>query len=346
VQADSADSAESGQGEHGFEFEPLFVRGSGAVFDYENGLRLRDIDVALDVPRRQRCGFISHAHADHVARHELTLCTPDTAELLRVRWGPRAVRALPYHQPLELAPCRLTALPAGHILGSAMLLVESAAGRLLYTGDFRLRPGATAAPARMPAADVLVMECTYGDPRYRFPSAEATTEQLLSCVRKALHVGRHPVIYAYALGKAQEVARILAVAGIRVLMHPKIAEISRAYQRLGVDLGEIAEYGSQPLEDVAILIPPGAARDGPALPRNRIDISVSGWALDSGMRRRRRADYHIPLSDHADYDELLECVEQVAPRVVYCFHGQPAFVDALRNLGVEAHWLSSTRVRP
>lgn len=316
------------------------------VIRYENGLHLAPAALALDVPRRQQAGFISHAHADHVATHELTYCTPSTAALLGVRWGPRRVQPLEFGRPLDVANgTRLTALPAGHVLGSAMLLVESGGERLLYTGDFRLVPSSTAEAIRLVPADILVMECTFGDPRFRFPRPLEVADELLSCVRKALAAERTPVIFAYALGKAQQVARLLSDAGIRVLQHPQIAAISRVYERLGTSPGAWGLYPGESLEGAALIMPPGrgAHRTIP-LPRQRIEIAVSGWVLDPRMRRRLRADYYIPMSDHADFDELLECVATVGPRVVYCWHGLPQFVETLRQRGIDAHWLPGLRV--
>src|SRR5262245_43633093 len=135
------------------------------MFHYSNGLRLTKIDLAIDVRRRQPRGFVSHAHADHMARHELTFCTPHSARLLEHRYGRLFFHELPYYEPFEWDDIRLTTLPAGHILGSAMLLVEQAGHSLLYTGDFKLGPSFTAERASLPHADVLVMESTFGRPQ-------------------------------------------------------------------------------------------------------------------------------------------------------------------------------------
>ena len=109
------------------------------MFHWDRGLFLTAAGLALDVTRRQKLGFISHAHADHIGPHELSYCTPETAALFRHRRGQhRRVKEMRYREPIELGPLRLTALPAGHCLGSAMLLAESDEQSLLYTGDFKL----------------------------------------------------------------------------------------------------------------------------------------------------------------------------------------------------------------
>src|SRR5262245_22604573 len=122
---------------------------------WENGLFLTRPRLALDGRRRQPHGFVSHAHADHIAPHELAYCTPETARLYRQRMGAaRRTVDLYYRQPREFGDVRLTAYPAGHCLGSAMLLIESDCRSVLYTGDFKLGESATAEPAELPRADV------------------------------------------------------------------------------------------------------------------------------------------------------------------------------------------------
>jgi Cft2 family RNA processing exonuclease len=79
------------------------------------------------------------------------------------------------------------------------------------------------------------------------------------------------------------------------------------------------------------------------LPANCVTIAVTGWSIDPAYRFKAGVDYAVPFSDHADFDELLECVERVAPRQIYCWHGQFRFVDELRSRGWDAHWLPSVR---
>ena len=121
------------------------------MFHWDRGLFLTAISLALDVTRRQKLGFMSHAHADHIARHELGICTPETAALFRHRRGQHhRITELPYRSPIKIGSCRLTTYPAGHCLGSAMLLAETEDDSLLYTGDFKLGTSATSEPAELP----------------------------------------------------------------------------------------------------------------------------------------------------------------------------------------------------
>ena len=318
------------------------------MFYYYRGLRLRDIPLAIDVRSGHPCGFVSHAHADHYGAHELTLCTPATARLLAARWKVRQVRELPYGAAMPWNAYRLTTLPAGHVLGSAMLLVEGPQGRLLYTGDFQLRGSSTSEPAEVPCADLLVMESTYGHPRYRFPSRQTLMDQLLGAIGRARHENRLPVVRAYQLGKAQEVTRALTDAGVAVMIDPRLKAIHAVYEESGVRLGRYRVFEANGCRDYVVVAPPAGTRGTAArLPENRYEIVLSGWAVDAAYRRRVPADAHLPWSDHADYDELIECVERCGAKRVYCLHGQEPFVEELRRRGYQAEWLTShTIVRP
>lgn len=313
------------------------------MFHFDNGLFLTAAALAVDVRRRQPRSFVSHAHADHIARHELALATPTTARLYQHRLGRNhRVREMPFGEPLDFGPLRLTALPAGHCFGSAMLLAENADAALLYTGDFKLGPSATAEEATLPPADILVMESTFGLPRYRMPSRDSTIDQLLSIVHATLAEGKTPVVHAYPLGKSQEVTRILTDAGLRVLQHPAIYEISRIYEQCGMSLGNVAPYsGSQPSTrnsqpSVIITLPRGMNSFRLADLGRTVSIACTGWAIDPRTKYRWQVDHALPLSDHADYDQLLETIERVEPKEIHCTHGPVEFVDLLRDLGHNA----------
>ncbi len=317
------------------------------MFHFDRGLKLTKADLAVDVRRRQPRGFISHAHSDHMARHEYALCTPATAALYRHRFGPRPTHEMPYDVPLEWGGLRLTTYPAGHCLGSAMLLAEDGEQSLLYTGDFKLGESATAERARLPRADVLVIESTYGQPLYRHPPRDAVIEQLVTLVRAAIDEGATPIIEAYVLGKGQEVTRIMTDAGFPVLQHPKIYEISQVYRACGVELGDCHKYTGSPAAGHVVVVPPRMHRAGrlPGL-KKTVTFAVTGWATHERTRGRLGVDHAIPLSDHADYDELFEAVERVAPRVIYCTHGPASFVDCLRAAGHNAFPLEPAEGEP
>ena len=308
------------------------------MFHWDRGLFLTAANLALDVTRRQKLGFMSHAHSDHIARHELGLCTRETAALYRHRRGQHhRIQELPYRQPVELGPLRLTTYPAGHCLGSAMLLAENDQQSLLYTGDFKLGPSATSPAAELPSADVLIMESTFGRPKYRLPPREEVVAELIALVQAVLYSGKTPVIHAYALGKAQEVTKLLTAAGIPVQQHPMTFAVSEVYRHCGTDLGDVTEYRGRWQEGHALVtLPRGMKEFRLAGIDKPVSIAVTGWAMDPGTKYRQKVDHALPLSDHADFDQLLETVERVAPKAIYCTHGPRDFVEHLRAEGFNA----------
>jgi putative mRNA 3-end processing factor len=317
------------------------------VFHFDGGLKLTKARLAVDFRRRQPRAFISHAHVDHMARHEYALCTPATSRLYQFRFGERAVRELPYRQATEWGGLRLTTYPAGHCLGSAMLLAEDGQTSLLYTGDFKLAASLTSEAAELPRADILVIESTFGHPRYRRLCRDNVVNQLLDAVRGALRLGATPVIQAYILGKGQEVTRLLTSHGIPVLQHRLLYEVSQVYEACGVELGNYSLYPGRPLEGHAVVVPPRMHRptDLPGLKRV-VKIAVTGWAQDQGARGRLGVDHAIPLSDHACFDDLLEAIERVAPVEIFCTHGPREFADCLRQRGWNARPLAgNTQLR-
>ena len=303
------------------------------MFHWDNGLKLTRADLAIDFRRRQPRAFISHAHADHMARHEYALCTPETSALYQFRLGPRATCELPYRQPIQWGGLRLTTYPAGHCLGSAMLLAEDQRESLLYTGDFKLGPSATAEQAELVHADLLVIESTFGRSVDRMPPRDDVIGQLEELVRRTLTDDAVPVIHAYTLGKSQEVTRLLTDRGIPVLQHRDIYAVSRVYEACGCPLGRYEEFRGTADAGWAVVVPPRARVASIA---RAVHIAVTGWALDPSAKYRLRVDHALPLSDHADFPELIEAVERVAPRKIYCTHGPESFVDRLCELGFDA----------
>ena len=308
------------------------------MFQWDKGLFLTAAGLAVDLPRRQKRGFISHAHADHIASHELALCTPETAALYRHRRGARLrTKEMPYREPLEFGPLRLSTYPAGHCLGSAMLLAEDEDQSLLFTGDFKLGPSETSEAAELPSADILVMESTFGKPKYQLPPRDEVVEELIMLVKRTLAEESTPVIHAYALGKSQEVTKLLTNASIPVVQHPTIYAVSEIYAACGMDLGEVKKaQGSIPPGHVVITLPRGMKGFRLADIARPVSIAVTGWAMDSGTKYRQKVDYALPLSDHADFNQLIETAERVGADTIYCTHGPREFVEHLRVRGFNA----------
>jgi Cft2 family RNA processing exonuclease len=307
-------------------------------FSLADGVHFPAAGLWLDPHEPRPLAVVSHAHSDHVRRHARTICTQATADLIRQRYGAAKLQPLAFGAPLRLGRAQLTLYPAGHVLGSAQALVETGAGRLLYSGDLRLRPSAAAEPADVPHADVLVMETTFGRPRYVFPPEEQIVEQIVRFCVQAFAAGQTPVLFAYSLGKAQEAITLLQRRGLSVAAHPSILAINAIYRRNGVDLPECAAWDAPLAGRSVIVCPPQARKNSILADERRFRFALlSGWAMDSGAKFRYRCDEAFPLSDHCGYDDLLRYVELSRARTVYTLHGfAREFAQDLRRRGVEA----------
>ena len=297
----------------------------------EGGIYLPQVGLWMDPKKPQDRAVVTHAHYDHLAGHREILTSPATARLLRVRLPKRTkIRAVPFGEPLSLGRgASFTLLPAGHILGSAMVWVRRREGRretrLLYTGDFKLRGGRTSERCEPKRADVLVMETTFGRPEYRFPPEKKVVAEMIHFCRKAGREGKVPVLLGYSLGKSQEILQHMGSAGFPILMDAAGHRMSEVYRELGQALppaGRLGKITEEKVRGHLLIVPPSMARKkGLEVLRNRRVGVVTGWALDRGAIYRYGCDEAFALSDHADYGELIEMVEKVKPREIRTVHG-------------------------
>jgi putative mRNA 3-end processing factor len=311
--------------------------------EYREGLYLPDLDLWFDAEReRERC-VISHAHADHIAEHQAIIATPETARLFRHRRGEAEVESLRYGERRDFGRYALTMFPAGHCLGSAQVLVEADGERLVYTGDVKLRPNVAAEQAVVVPCDTLVMESTFGDPQYRFPPDVVTHDRLYAACDRALSDARVPVVLAYALGKGQEALELLLRRGYRVTLHGSVWNVSEIYRECGVEFsGEYEHYDRERLKGRVLIAPPGC-RKQPMIQNiaRRYTIMLTGWALSrSAPYMYRGVDLVLPLSDHADFDELVRLARESGAQRIITMHGAKKFATHLRELGFNAEHLA------
>jgi DNA ligase-1 len=306
---------------------------------YDRGVYLPQQDFWLDPWDAKPFAFVSHAHSDHIAPHQEVLLSERTARLMRVRMpGSRIEHALPFGQRRSVRGVDVMLIPAGHIFGSAQCLVFVGEETLLYTGDFKLRPGRAAEQAEWRGADTLVMETTFGLPRYRFPRTKEVIDQMVGFCAEAIDAGEVPVLLGYSLGKAQEILCALEGAGLIPMLHGSVYQMTRIYEQFGQSFCKYARYNRNDVTGKVLICPPSANRSPmlERIARKRVAL-ISGWAVDPHAVYRYQVDAAFPLSDHADYDDLIRYIELVQPRRILTFHGfAAAFASDLRARGLEA----------
>src|SRR5438067_2557701 len=310
---------------------------------YERGVYLPQQDVWLDPRDAKRFAFVSHAHSDHIALHDEILVSERTARLMQTRLpGTRIEHVLPFGERRRVHDLDLILLPAGHIFGSAQLCLFTGDDTLLYTGDFKLRPGKSAEHVKWRQADTLIMETTFGRPCYRFPPAEQVINQVVTFCRETIDDGEVPVLLGYSLGKAQEILCGLEGAELIPMLHGSVYQMTRIYEEFGQSFCKFVRYDPNDVGGKVLICPPSANRSSmlEKIPRKRVAM-ISGWAVDPNAVYRYQVDAAFPLSDHADYTDLLRYVELVQPQRVLTLHGfATEFARDLRDRGVEAWALS------
>lgn len=310
------------------------------------GIHLPQLGLWLDARKRTRGpdrGFVSHAHADHLGAHDEVMLTEATALFMRTRLpGRRQEHQLEFGARTEFQfgqeTFHLTALPAGHILGSAMAFIEWRGETLLYTGDFKLRPSLAAEKPEACCADTLIMETTFGLPRYQFPSEETVRADIVKFCREVLADGATPVLYGYSLGKSQEILRGLEGAGLSVMLQRDVRKMTKLYEKLGINFPAHEAFEPETARGKVIIAPPNSLKTMQKVALGPMrSAAITGWAMDSSCRYRSGTDAAFPLSDHADHDGLLELVKRVQPKKVFTVHGfTREFAQTLRAQGVDA----------
>ena len=310
---------------------------------YERGIYLPQQDLWLDPWDAKHFAFISHAHSDHIAPHQEIILSERTSRLLQSRLpGRRTEHVLRFDERRTVHGLDIMLLPAGHIFGSAQFLFFSGTETLLYTGDFKLRAGKSAEQAEWRHADTLIMETTFGLPRYRFPPTQQVVDQIVLFCRETIQAGDVPVLLGYSLGKAQEILCSLDGAGLTPMLHGAVYQMTQIYEQFGQSFCKYVRYSPNNVAGKVLICPP-SANGSPMLERikrKRVAL-ISGWAVDPNAMYRYRVDAAFPLSDHADYADLIRYVELVRPRRVLTLHGfAAAFAADLRARGIEAWALS------
>jgi putative mRNA 3-end processing factor len=304
---------------------------------------------------------ITHAHGDHArpgsARY---LCAAPGLELLRRRLPGAEIEALPYGERVRLGSVILSLHPAGHVLGSAQVRVESGDSVWVVSGDYKRAPDPTCAPFEAVPCDAFITEATFALPVYHWRPPKATVREIFDWWKANEAAGRASVLFGYALGKCQRIlAELAALTDKPIWVHGAVDALLEPYRASGVPMLPTRRVGedspgphAEPpnpktrsrRRDYAgelILAPPGAGgspwmrRFGPA---EKFETAfASGWMRIRGIRRRMGYDRGFALSDHADWDDLLRTAQETGAKKVLATHGYgDQLARHLREQGLEA----------
>ena len=294
-----------------------------------HGIHVVPADCWIDPSRPVAHALVTHGHADHArGGHGETVATPETLAIMELRYQTReGATPVEYGETVRLpGEVDVTYIPAGHVLGSAQILLEHAGERVIVTGDYKRRTDPTCPPFEVTPCDIFITEATFGLPVFCHPPIEAEIAKLLE--RLAAHPERCVLVGAYALGKAQRVIAELRRAGHRasIYLHGAMEKMCRLYEEFGVDLGElrlVADHSKDDLRGAIVVCPPGALNDrwSRRLP-DPITAMASGWMRVRQRARQRMVELPLVISDHADWGELTRTVEDVDPYETWITHGR------------------------
>jgi len=308
---------------------------------HRDGIYLPAADAWIDPATPKRRALVTHGHGDHArGGHGAVLATAETLAIMAVRYGPQPGQPIGYGERLRVGDVDVSFVPAGHVLGSAQIVLEHGGERIVVSGDYKRRPDPTCAPFEPVPCDIFVSEATFGLPVFRHPDTGAEIDRLL----EALHANpdRCVLVGAYALGKAQRVIAELRGRGhaVPIYLHGALQRLCDLYRDFGVELGELVPATGLPkaaMKGAIVLAPPSALNDrwSRRLP-DPITAMASGWMRVRQRARQRNVELPLVISDHADWDELTATVRELAPQELWVTHGRE---DAL------VHWCTMHQIK-
>ena len=322
--------------------EDLLCSTPAGLFSKAGGLH-------IDPTRPVERALITHGHSDHArSGHGAVLATRETLRIMAARYGEDfagTTEAATLGEAMRIGDATVTFQPAGHVLGSAQIVVESGGTRIVASGDYKRRPDPTCQSFEPVACDVFITEATFGLPVFRHPPDSEEIAKLLTA--QAQFPERAVLVGAYALGKAQRVIALLRQAGYErpIWIHGALQGLCDLYRDFGVELGELRPATGAAKKDLAgeiVLAPPGSLTDrwSRRLP-DPITAMASGWMRVRARARQRGAELPLIISDHADWDELTMTIREVAAPEVWVTHGnEEALVHYARTIGLRGRALA------
>jgi putative mRNA 3-end processing factor len=301
-----------------------------------SGLYCEPGDFFVDPVEPVARAVITHGHSDHArAGNGAVLATAETVAILRQRFGDNAggsLQPVGYGEPIRLAEASVTLVPAGHILGSAQVVLEARGARVVVSGDYKRREDPTCPAFEPRPCDVFVTEATFGLPVFRHPSDRGEIDKLLHSLR--LFPERAHLVGVYPLGKCQRVIALLRRQGYEepIYLHGALQASCALYERFGVALGPLLPVLGAARDEMRgkiVLAPPSAAAE------------PWGWMRVRQRARQRGVELPLVISDHADWDELLATIGELKPNEVWVTHGaEEALLRQAELTGLRARALS------
>jgi putative mRNA 3-end processing factor len=287
-----------------------------------NGLYCKYGDFYLDPKQPVTKAVISHAHADHaVSGNDEVYCTDSTAAFMQLRYGKNSAKIfniVAYHQAFDIRDVKITFVSAGHMLGSAQVLMEYEGVKYLYTGDYKVQPDATCEPIEWIKADVLITESTFADPQVLHPDP-------VEEIKKLNDIKINILLGAYGLGKSQRLIQLINehAPQKQILIHHRIMPINAIYEKQGYLPGKYQMYGRKLMKEQKeyVYIVPPFTFDSYINAKGVKRLFASGW---KNLQVNKTDTLFI--SDHVDWNDILQAVKEVEPKQIWTLHGNGKYL--------------------
>ncbi|MEO5683855.1 MAG: ligase-associated DNA damage response exonuclease [Chitinophagaceae bacterium] len=287
--------------------------------------------------------IITHAHSDHARwGSKYYLCHHHTKPILQLRLGENNYESIGWNEAVYMNGVKITLHPAGHIIGSAQVRVEYNGEVWVVSGDYKLENDGISGEFEPVRCHSFITESTFGLPIYKWKPQEEIFAAMRTWIQQNKEAGRTSLLLAYSLGKAQRLVKNLAGCVDHVFVHGAVYNTQQVLKNAGWDFPETEKVTPDISKDLFyhnLVIAPGSAADTPWVKKMQ-PVAVgtcSGWMQVRGNARRRNTDAGFALSDHADWDGLLQAVKATGAEKVYATHGfQSAFSRYLNENGIEA----------
>ena len=298
------------------------------------GLYCRPGGFHIDPYGGAKRAVVTHGHSDHARPgHDHVLATQETLAVMKARLGTPAragSQAVAYGERITIGDVAVTLLPAGHVLGSAQVLIEWKGARVVVSGDYKRSPDPTCPPFEPVPCDLFITEATFALPVFQHGDAGEEVAKLLKS--RAQFPDRAHVVGVYGLGKCQRLIALLREAGYDrpIYLHGALIECCALYESFGVRLGELRAATGAPRDELKgeiVLAPPSAIADrwSRRLP-DPVTAFASGWMRVRARARQQGVELPLVISDHADWCELVETIAETGASEIWVTHGR---VDAL-----------------
>lgn len=292
--------------------------------------------------------IISHGHADHSRPgNKHYLCQNDSKAIIKHRLGHDiSIETLGYNEPKNINGVQVSFFPAGHVIGSAQICLEYKGYVVVFSGDYKTQPDFISTPYEPVKCHEFITESTFGLPIYKWKKEQELQGELTNWVLQNQANNRTSVFLGYSLGKAQRIMKL--IEGVDdIYVHTAINNLNNAISGSGIELPKTTlldyDFKKVDIQNKIVILPPAllGSRMIKKIP-NAATAICSGWMHIRGNRRWKGVDAGFSISDHADWDGLLEAVKATGAEKVHVTHGsQAVFSKYLNEIGIEAYELKT-----